>query len=855
MARKSASKTKGKASTPPSSTPNNLSWVPQTPIITIVLSAEGFAIVDEVPVFPMPGQNPRAVALGEARNTAAKLGRPVRVNAQEPDGSTWPLVVDGDGTVTALDEPHPIPLAERIKTATSVDGPPVPLPPGMEMADAPPAAAAAPAEATAPAAAPFLPPASASPLAAPAAARPPEAAAPAPAPAPAPVATPMPTPMPEPGPDPDDDLPPAIEAPSAFRDETPPPLASEPGPATTPPTPAPQPGPPDGYGGDVEDLRAALGLDAAPPPAIPDPPYQPPVLTKSAEPPRPTLSEPVPGDPVPGEPVEEGGTRVMPTLALPALTSPARPHPATPEATENPAAHAPRTPAPTPVPTPAPTPAPTPQPEPATPPPSAPAPALPTPQQYSRRTPAPAPEPVTTTASEGEKEDPDALRDYIYGRRDIPVTIAADGKSAQIIGHKVAITGVVVDTVLESLAAFARAGSGTVIAFINDQRPGGYQQRIRVHQSGGSDLLWSATTAKPPTPAAERAALTAAPSTPGPNPPEPSAPSDANPGTAYAPQSLARSVPGLLPTVNDLLAGQGDQDKIPAQAGWRGMVGRVSGGAIKLSANRSEQETRLARRLIQRQLDGAKTIVVINPKGGAHKTTTALLMAAAFGTSRGGYTLAWDNNETRGTLGWRGLPAEHHRTAVDLLRDTEDPAVVSRMSVRDVDPYVRPQGDALFDVLASDESPDSWSVVDGDGFRRLHALLQRFYRIIVIDTGNNMRSPNWAAAVEAADALVVVSTIREDTAASAAWMIDALRNGGHQNKVHDAVTILSAPGPKPDKALTKRLTDHFEQHTRTVVQVPYDPALVDGDRTHFMTLAPTTREAWLHAAAAVAMAL
>src|SRR5690625_7502254 len=54
-----------------------------------------------------------------------------------------------------------------------------------------------------------------------------------------------------------------------------------------------------------------------------------------------------------------------------------------------------------------------------------------------------------------------------------------------------------------------------------------------------------------------------------------------------------------------------------------------------------------------------------------HKTTASLMIAATLGVTRGGNVLAWDNNETRATLGWRGIPSDHNRTAVDLLQNID----------------------------------------------------------------------------------------------------------------------------------------------------------------------------------------
>ncbi len=310
-----------------------------------------------------------------------------------------------------------------------------------------------------------------------------------------------------------------------------------------------------------------------------------------------------------------------------------------------------------------------------------------------------------------------------------------------------------------------------------------------------------------------------------------------------------------LPTLADFLQSRPAPPVGPAQRGWQAGVRRFTGGLISPSPSAAEMAHRNAISAVQRSLSGPRTIVVLNPKGGAHKTTATLLIAATFGIYRGGYTLAWDNNETMGTLGVRAQSARHTNTAVDLLRDLDRFADARSARVGDLDNYVRSQGDAQFDALASDLDPAGAASIDADAFRRLHAALSRFYRILVIDTGNNMRASNWEAAVEAADQLVIVSTIREDTAYGAASLLDGLRRKGHANKVADAVTILSSPAKTADAQLSRRLHGHFRQLTRAVLDVPHDPSLVAGGPLNIDALAPNTREAWLRATAAIAEGL
>ena len=110
----------------------------------------------------------------------------------------------------------------------------------------------------------------------------------------------------------------------------------------------------------------------------------------------------------------------------------------------------------------------------------------------------------------------------------------------------------------------------------------------------------------------------------------------------------------------------GQQELGPATWGWRGGVRRMTGGLVKPRMGPAERQHVQDRAAIQRDFDGPRTIAFINPKGGAAKTTGVLAAGYTFGTVRGGGVIAWDNNETRGTLGIRGTrstPPQHHPRA------------------------------------------------------------------------------------------------------------------------------------------------------------------------------------------------
>ena len=58
---------------------------------------------------------------------------------------------------------------------------------------------------------------------------------------------------------------------------------------------------------------------------------------------------------------------------------------------------------------------------------------------------------------------------------------------------------------------------------------------------------------------------------------------------------------------------------------------------------------------------------VVNRKGGANKTPTVASARAILARYSGAATVAWDNNESQGTLGWRTEKGSHYRSVLDLI--------------------------------------------------------------------------------------------------------------------------------------------------------------------------------------------
>ncbi|QSB05296.1 MinD/ParA family ATP-binding protein [Natronoglycomyces albus] len=290
-----------------------------------------------------------------------------------------------------------------------------------------------------------------------------------------------------------------------------------------------------------------------------------------------------------------------------------------------------------------------------------------------------------------------------------------------------------------------------------------------------------------------------------------------------------------------------------ASMGLRGALCKLSLGLLKLPPSRRERAWARNVEMVRRNFGGLRQVTVVNPKGGAGKTVAVLMLAMTFGQRRGGYVLAWDNNETQGTLGMRAQQDFHIRTVRDLLRDL-DHFQGPTGRVGDLSQYVRAQGEAMFDVLASDESATAGEMLTAKAFGELREAVSRFYKLIIVDTGNNVRAENWQSSIDATDQLVITMSARNDSAETAARALDHLEQTGRRELVRQAVTVVSMPAHRKDVDLPA-VQRHFAARTRAVMLAPYEKLLDSGEPIRYDLLSNASRRAWLRITAAVAEGL
>jgi MinD-like ATPase involved in chromosome partitioning or flagellar assembly len=295
---------------------------------------------------------------------------------------------------------------------------------------------------------------------------------------------------------------------------------------------------------------------------------------------------------------------------------------------------------------------------------------------------------------------------------------------------------------------------------------------------------------------------------------------------------------------------QQERPEEPAREGTRGVLNRL-GFRVRPSAH--EQSSRDDELAVSQHWPGPRTIAVVNGKGGAGKTPTTILLSAVFARYGGAGVLAWDNNQTRGTLGWRTDAGPHDRTLLELLPEVGRLLGTGAQSA-DLAQYMHHQPREKYDVLRSKPirlahenrlSPDD---VDA-----IHAVAAKFYRLIIIDSGNDESDPMWLRMIDHADQLVVATTTRADHAEAGALLLEALEDRDERSArlAQQSVVVVSQADPKATPTEIENVVSGYRALARDVVSVPFDHEMVDG-HLRYGALAKRTQRAWLAAAASVA---
>lgn len=323
----------------------------------------------------------------------------------------------------------------------------------------------------------------------------------------------------------------------------------------------------------------------------------------------------------------------------------------------------------------------------------------------------------------------------------------------------------------------------------------------------------------------------------------------AAPAVADVPAPALASLKSLRDSTSFL---EVEEHVAPALKGWQGRMNglglglRLAPGAVELAEREDEH-------LVARTYPGPRTIAVVNQKGGASKTPTVVNLASTFG--RAGLTVcAWDNNESTGSM-WQRIDCSDHRASALHVIARAEQLLADTARAADIGGFVHRQTRDKFDALLSDQDIDGEHEISAAEVDTIHAVLSRYYNLIIMDTGNNHRASNWRRTIEHADQLVVPMTTAKDRVESARLTLQGLaRRDERSAKLTENAVVIVSEEQKGRRDAALAHAEKFREYVREVVIIPFDEALTDGVIRHD-ALQPATQRAWLAATAAVAKGL
>jgi putative peptide zinc metalloprotease protein len=343
-----------------------------------------------------------------------------------------------------------------------------------------------------------------------------------------------------------------------------------------------------------------------------------------------------------------------------------------------------------------------------------------------------------------------------------------------------------------------------------------------------------------PTEADERAPASPAPSHSEPQPSEPhlSEPAEST-GLSARETVMSRSAADF--TEEAMLR----PSSRPPARGWRRGVYTATRGGVNLGPSAEERRQLDILGRVRTPVRGCRRIVVISRKGGAGKTTTALMLGHTLASHRGDRVVALDANPDAGSLAHR-MRRETTNTVTTLLAERD---WIHRYA--DMRGFTSQAADTRLEVVASDDDPRITQALGEEDYRRAIEILDRHYNLVIVDTGTGILDSAIQGILAEADQLVVVMPPALDGARVAAMTLDWLEEHHHGELVSGAVAVVNAVHGKGQLEI-ERIEEHFSARCRGVIRIPWDPVLQAGAHTSLSDLGQPTRDAYLELAATVA---
>ena len=293
--------------------------------------------------------------------------------------------------------------------------------------------------------------------------------------------------------------------------------------------------------------------------------------------------------------------------------------------------------------------------------------------------------------------------------------------------------------------------------------------------------------------------------------------------------------------------------KIPPSRGWRKWLYSASFGRINPGESPDERRLRALKETVDTPLRGTYSVVVLGGKGGAGKTTAVAAIGSTLALLRNDKVVAIDADPAQAANLASRIDPRASSSFGEVIADQQ----LSRYS--DMRSHVG-QNSAGLDVLASSPQPGR-GPVDASTYNEAHRRLERFYSLLIADSGVDLQHPVTGGVLGCGDAVVLVASAVPDGAEGAAKAMDWLAEMGYRQVASRMLVVINHIRPfsshrdkKQSDQLVATLVERFGDWVGPdkVFVVPFDQHIANAGVLDLDQLRPPTRRRFLEITATLA---
>lgn len=297
-------------------------------------------------------------------------------------------------------------------------------------------------------------------------------------------------------------------------------------------------------------------------------------------------------------------------------------------------------------------------------------------------------------------------------------------------------------------------------------------------------------------------------------------------------------------------------DIAPAQKGFAGFMNVLTGGSLKKKPGYTEaRERREAAELarceqIIRQATwarGSVAFTVANKKGNAGKTPLTVSVCGMIASIRGGSVAMMEVSDDPGQLARRS-EGNPQRGVGELVVNADHIRTKAQL-----EGYTVPQTSFAHSFGSS---PHRRAPLNSEAIHTAAALIDQFYTLRALDSGNVYTSSAFTGAMETSDALLIPTMNATDSMSEAVELFHYLESheDPHFRDLATRAIIVRISDGRPEYKLDRMINDLFNQTGITpdrMFTLPYDAHIAERGPITLSKLAPATKTALLRISAAL----